>query len=260
MLLWFCWASPAFAGERILALAPHICEILYAIGAGKDVVGAVSYCDYPDAARQLPRIGAYNRINVEAALALQPTMAIVLDMQTPGIKQLQALGVKIIQSYPKSVDEVIGDIRRLGQLTGHQQQASQLAGDLQRRLDQLQAQSTQIPVFYEIWAKPLLTAGKHTFIDDVLSELGLHNVFGHVELEAPRVNIEAVIAANPKVIIIPSEKRDVKERTAFWHKWLGKDIRVITVNPDLIHRPGPRLLDGMEHLNQALKQELSLEH
>jgi len=260
MLLWLCWASPAFAGERILALAPHICEILYAIGAGKDVVGAVSYCDYPDAARQLPRIGAYNRINVEAALALQPTMAIVLDMQTPGIKQLQALGVKIIQSYPKSVDEVIGDIRRLGQLTGHQQQASQLAGDLQRRLDQLQAQSTQIPVFYEIWAKPLLTAGKHTFIDDVLSELGLHNVFGHVELEAPRVNIEAVIAANPKVIIIPSEKRDVKERTAFWHKWLGKDIRVITVNPDLIHRPGPRLLDGMEHLNQALQQELSLEH
>lgn len=252
---YLCVPNTVFAVERILALAPHACEILYAIGAGKEVVGAVSYCDYPEAAKTLPRVGAYNRINVEAALALKPTMAIVLDTQTPGIKQLETMGVTIIQSYPKKVAGVLNDIRRIGLLTGHKKQASKLANNLQHRLDKLQNQQTKTPVFYEIWADPLLTAGQHTFIDDVLTQLGLFNVFGDVALEAPRVNVEAVIAAKPQIIIVPSENRDLKKRTAFWRKWLGKDIRVITVNPDLVHRPGPRLLDGMEYLQEQLNVE-----
>ncbi|WP_232507788.1 helical backbone metal receptor [Ghiorsea bivora] len=249
---WLLTTTSAIANERILALAPHICETLYAIGAGQDVVGSVSYCDYPEAAKKLPRVGAYNRINVEAAMALKPTMAIVMNIQTPGIKLLETLGVKIVQSYPQKVDEVIADIRRLGKRTGHEQQATTLADDLQQRLDKLQRQQTKTPVFYEIWADPLLTAGQHTFIDDVLTQLGLFNVFGDVALEAPRVNVEAVIAAKPQLIIVPSENRDLKKRTAFWHKWLGEDIQVITVNPDLVHRPGPRLLDGMEYLQEQL--------
>ena len=256
LLLCVCSVTPAFAGERILALAPHICEVLYAIGAEKDVVGAVSYCDYPKAAKQLPRVGAYNRINVEAALALKPSMAIVLDTKISGIKQLEAMGVKIVQSHPETVDEVIIDIRRIGKLTGHALQASLVADDLQQRLNQLGKVNKPTPVFYEVWAEPLLTAGKNTFIHDVLKRMGLKNVFGDMQLEAPRVNIESVIAAKPEIIIIPSENRDVKERTLFWQKWLGKDIRVITVNPDLVHRPGPRLLDGMEYL----KGQLNFEH
>ena len=251
-LTWLLSTTSAIANERILALAPHICEILYAIDAGQDVVGVVSYCDYPKAALKLPRVGAYNRINVEAAMALKPTLAIVMNTQTPGIKQLETLGVRIVQSYPQKVDEVITDIRRLGKLTGHQQQATTLANHLQQRLDILHKQPKKTSVFYEIWAEPLLTAGKNTFIDDVLTQLGLHNVFGDVALEAPRVNVEAVITANPQIIIIPSEKRNIKTRTAFWHKWLGEDIQVITVNPDLVHRPGPRLLDGMEYLQEQL--------
>ena len=251
-LTWLLSTTSALANERILALAPHICETLYAIGAGQDVVGAVSYCDYPKAALHLPQVGAYNRINVEAAMALKPTMAVVMNIQTPGIKQLETLGVKIVQSYPQKVDEVIADIRRLGKLTGHQQQATTLADDLQQRLDRLHKQPKKTSVFYEIWAEPLLTAGQYTFIDDVLTQLGLHNVFGDVALEAPRVNVEAVITANPQIIIIPSEKRNIKTRTAFWHKWLGEKIQVITVNPDLVHRPGPRLLDGMEYLQEQL--------
>ncbi|MDQ6984015.1 MAG: ABC transporter substrate-binding protein, partial [Ghiorsea sp.] len=93
VLLCFLWINIAQANERILALAPHICETLYAIGAEKDIVGGVSYCDYPEAANHLPRIGAYNRINVEAAISLKPTLAIALNPQTPGLEKLRALGV-----------------------------------------------------------------------------------------------------------------------------------------------------------------------
>ena len=263
-----CLASPAWAGERILALAPHACEILYAIGAGDDVVGAVSYCDYPQAAHALPRVGSYERINVEAALALKPTMAIVMDESNPGASKLRDMGVKVLASYPRRVDEVLSEIRRVGTETGHQKKADQLAESLQLRLNKLhvpqadagKADVQQASVFYEIWAEPLLTAGKHSFIDDVLSRMGLRNVFGDVAQEAPRVNVEAVIAARPDVVVVPSENRDVAERQAFWQKWLGQDVRVIAVNPDLMHRPGPRLLDGMEDLQQQLSQGQTLEH
>ncbi|MDQ7005171.1 MAG: helical backbone metal receptor [Ghiorsea sp.] len=255
ILCCICWASVAYAGERILALAPHICETLYAIGAEKDIVGGVSYCDYPAAAKDLPRIGAYNRINVEAAISLKPTLAIALNPQTPGLEKLRALGVKVVSSYPLTVDEVLLNIRQLGKLTGHQHQANQVADAMQKRLDKLKQRiSGKItPVFYEIWADPLLTAGNNTFIHDVLKQIGLKNVFGSVALEAPRVNVESVINAQPKLIIIPSEKRDVSKRMAYWKKWLGNDIAIITVNPDLVHRPGPRLLDGMEALVQQIE-------
>ncbi|MDQ6967305.1 MAG: helical backbone metal receptor [Mariprofundaceae bacterium] len=261
LLLCLCSTSPAFASERILALAPHICEILYAIGAGKDVVGAVSYCDYPEEAKSLPRVGSYNRINVEAALALAPTMAIVSDEKMIGVQKLRSLGVKIVQSHPEQVDDVLLDIRHIGSAVGQRKRANQLADSLQKRLDKLDAsmENLKTAVFYEIWPTPLLTAGKHTFINNVLQRIGLRNVFGDVELEAPRVNVEAVIAAKPKIIIIPSEKRDVAKRIRFWKKWLGEDIRVISVNPDLVHRPGPRLLDGMEYLAGQL-EGLQIEH
>ncbi|MDQ7003101.1 MAG: helical backbone metal receptor [Ghiorsea sp.] len=250
LLAWLLTTTVAHANERILALAPHICETLYAIGAGKDIVGGVSYCDYPAAAKDLPRIGAYNRINVEAAISLKPTLAIALNPQTPGLDKLRALGVKVVSSYPLTVDEVISETRRLGKLTNHQQQANQVADAMQKRLNRLKQRVSKqnIPVFYEIWADPLLTAGNNTFIHDVLKQIGLRNVFGSVALEAPRVNVESVINAKPKLIIIPSEKRDISVRSAYWRKWLGDDIAIITVNPDLVHRPGPRLLDGMEYL------------
>ncbi len=255
-VLLFFSASPVFAGERILALAPHACEVLYAIGAEADVVGAVSYCDYPQAANALPRVGAYNRIHVEAAMALKPTMAIVLDELTPGVDKLRALGVKIVRSYPKTVDGVLLDIRELGKVTNHRQQADRLADDLQQRLDQLTMKigDKHIPVFYEIWSEPLLTAGSHTFIHDVLKRLGLDNIFASLELEAPRVNTESVMAAKPQLVIVPSEKRDVAARSKYWRKWLGDEVQVITVNPDLLHRPGPRLLDGMEDLVRQLEK------
>ena len=253
-------AMPAFAAERILALAPHACEMLFTMGAGAETVGAVSYCDYPEAAKTLPRVGAYNHINVEAAIALKPTMAIVLDELTPGVPKLKALGVKIVQSYPKTVEEVFSDVGRIGDIIGHQAEASRVESEMRARFARLKEkiQMRKIPVFYEIWSDPLLTAGHNTFIHDVLAQTGFDNVFGSIELEAPRVNVEAVLQAKPKLVIIPSEKRDIAERSTYWRKWLGNDIQVITVNPDLVHRPGPRLLDGMESLLAAYESlELS---
>jgi len=244
----------ATAAERILALSPHACEMLYAIGAGNDLVGAVDYCDFPEAATHLPRVGSYTGINLEAALRLKPTMAVISSTSTQQ-EQLEALGMRVIRSAPQNVDEVLADIRRLGRLTGHVKQAQILLTNMQQRLNRLSKTNSEQPVtvFYEVWHNPLQTVGGKGFINDLLQRAGLKNVFASIPLETPRINIEAVLHAMPNVIIIPSEHRDVAARKRFWKQWLGDDIRIIVVNPDLMHRPGPRIIDGIEALERALE-------
>jgi len=243
--------------ERILALSPHVCEILYAIGAGDEVVGGVDYCDYPSAAKRLPRVGSYLQVYVEQALRTHPTMAIALQEDLPGMQQLARHGVKIVASYPKSVEGMIVDVRRLGRLTGHQAGATRLADSLQQRLDALRSRQqgrAPVPAFYEVWSDPILTCGKPNFITDLLAEAGLHNVFADIDQDTPRVSIESVVRAHPRLILVPDERRAVV-REKFWQRWLGSDIRVIAVTPDLLQRPGPRLLAGLEELQQAVRTE-----
>lgn len=243
--------------QRILAMTPHACEMLHAIGAASQVVGAVSYCDYPAEAKKHPRVGSYERINVEASLRLKPDVAIVMGRNVIGVERLQQMGVDIVVSNPDSFESMFHDIQKLGELTGHVQQAETLVQQLQERLQQVRLASgpAAAPVFFELWPDPLLTAGGPSFITDVVREAGGRNVFSEIEMETAHVNIEAVIRARPEVIVIPEEKRDIAERYKFWERWLGKgNIRFVVIDPDLLHRPGPRLLDGVEQLQQALQE------
>lgn len=251
-------ASPAMAGERILALTPHVCEILFAIGAGEDVVGAVEYCDYPEAAKSIPRVGGYRQVYAEPALRAEPTLAIALEENLPGLSVLKQHGVRVLTSYPQSVEGMIAEVRRLGEITGHKLKADELADRLQLRLEvvrQHQKQHPPVGTFYEIWTDPLLTCGGVNFISALLEEVGLHNVFADVALDTPRISIESVVRARPELIVIPGEKRNIDERRTFWQHWLGPDIRIIEVDPDLMHRPGPRLLDGLEALQRAVQEQ-----
>lgn len=240
---------------RILALSPHICEILYAIGAGNEVVGAVDYCDYPRAAKRLPRVGNYLQVYVEAALRTRPTLAIALDKNIPGLRQLEARGVRIAVSDPHSVEGMIADVRRLGELTGHRARANRLADALQRRLDAVRRRQQGHPVlrvFYEIWPQPLITCGKSSFITNLLDIDGLHNVFAGVDRETVRVSVESVVRARPRIVLIPTGGHRLAARRRFWQHWLGMGVRVMAVNENLLQRPGPRLLDGLEALQREV--------
>jgi vitamin B12 transport system substrate-binding protein len=246
-------APMAQAAERILALSPHACEILFAIGAGAEIVGAVDYCDYPPEARELPRVGNFNRINVEAALRLDPGMAVAFDRRLPGLARLESLGVVVIQSHPRSVDEMLDDIARLGRVTDHEPQARQLAGELRARLQAIRSRRAEpVRVFYEAWSDPLISSGKPSFISDVLRLSGAVNVFGEVAIESPRVSVEAVIKAVPDVILVPVEGDQVASRKDFWQGYLGKRVEVIAVEQDALSRPGPRLIDAIEALSARL--------
>jgi len=249
--------------ERILALTPHACEMLYAIGASEQIVAGVSYCDYPAAAKALPRIGSYQGINVEAALRLKPDAAIVMNRHVKGVAQLEQMGVRIIVSNPADFEAVFEDMLSIGKLTGHNNEAALLVQKQRLRLAQVrritkeQFASTAHPrVFYELWYDPIITAGGTSFITALIQEAGGNNIFADVALETPHVNVEAVIRAKPEIIIIPLEKRNMKERKVFWKHWLGDKggLRFAAIDPDLLHRPGPRLIEGLELLQQVFMQ------
>ena len=256
-LLFCCSVSSVWAEERILALTPHACEMLYAIGAGSQLVGAVSFCDYPAEAKKLPRIGNYERINVEAALRLNPDVAIVMSRNVVGVEILEKMGVVIIVSNPVSFETMFGDILKLGELTAHTTEAERLVNQLRDRLQRVRfMKRSETAVFYEVWHDPMLTAGGPSFISDLIHEAGGRNIFADINVETPHVNVESVIRASPELIVIPLEKRNIADRRTFWERWLGKGkVRFAAINPDLLHRPGPRLLDGLELLQQALQEK-----
>ncbi len=251
--------SPAAqAAERILALTPHICEIMFTIGAGQEIVGTSEHCDYPDGAKLLPRVASHQRIYVEAALRLRPTLAVVLHAGMPGIARLKAAGVRVMASNPRTVDAVFQDMLRMGKLTGHEQEAVAAVAGLRRRLHALSVRHVGrgLRIFYEIWHDPLIAAGGTSLIHSALRVLGLKNVFADIRQEGPRVNVEAVLLARPDIIVLP-DTSDIAARKHFWKGWFGdRPIRFVVADADLMHRPGPRLVAGMERLQAALEETL----
>ncbi len=246
-------ATPAGAAERIIALTPHACEMLFAIGAGEDVVGVAEYCDFPAEAERLPRVADARRIYLEAALKLKPTLAVSGSHSISGIDRLKKTGVRIVETHPRRVRDIFVDMRRLGELTGHQKKAEEIVRGLEKRLQVLGSHlSRPVRAFYEVWPDPLMSEGGPSFITDMLKHAGAENIFADSPLESIRVNIESVIRAAPDVIIIPDGGVGRKKRTAFWQHWLGNNVPVIPVDSDLLHRPGPRLIDGIEQLHAKI--------
>jgi len=252
----------AWADARVLALTPAACEMLFAIGAGPQVVGVSEHCDYPPAARHLPRIADYRRLFVEPALRLKPTLAVSGQADFPGLSALRKEGVRVMLVHPASVKGVLAAMLALGRATGHGSSGGTVVARLRRRLDRLAAgiSSPPLPVFYEDWPQPLLTEGGPSFITDALQHIGARNIFSAMPMETLRTSVEAVVQARPRAIIVPevSEKRLVARR-AFWRHWLP-DVPVIGVDADLMQRPGPRLIDGMAALQRRLTSVRGVVH
>ncbi len=254
LLCLLAWVPGAWADARILALTPAACEMLFAIGAGPDVVGVSAYSDDPHAARKLPRIADDQRLYVEPALRLKPTLAVAGQADLAGLPALRRAGVRVMLVHPASVAAVLADMQALGRASGHTAGAARVVGDLRRRLSRLAARAPRPPlsVFYEIWPEPLLTEGGPSFITDALARIGARNVFGEMPMETLRTSVEAVIRARPRAIIVPAPTtKRLAARRAFWHRWLP-GVPVLAADPDLLQRPGPRLIDGMARLQQRL--------
>ncbi len=251
-------ARPA---ARIISLAPFITELLFAAGAGDRVVAGVDYSDYPAAAAALPRIGNYKKFDTEKILALKPDLIVAWISGNPRgeVDTLQRLGLTVLRSEPRTLEDVSRTLRLLGRVAGTDAQANKAASDFDARLQSLQAQAAGtrvVSVFYQVWNRPLITVnGKH-LISDVLRRCGGRNVFADLPNLAPRLDTEAVLRANPQVIIASGMREQRPQWLDHWRRWPELEAvrrgNLYFVPPELIQRHTPRILEGMQRLCEQL--------
>lgn len=248
--------------RRIISLAPHITENLYAAGAGERLVGAVDYSDFPEAANRVPRVGGYSRPDLEAIVALKPDL--VLTWQSGNseamVAKLKSLGLTVFQSQPDRLEDIPANIEKMGRLAGTEVEANKAAARFRQRLGNLRKQYAglaAVPVFYQVWHRPLLTVGGGQIISDVISLCGGENVFAALPAKAPGVSIEAVLATDPEAVVASGMGRDAVVGLEDWRRWtqLKATVRgnLFFVPSDLMQRPTPRLLDGAEQLCRHLE-------
>ena len=243
--------------QRIVSLAPHLTENLYAAGAGGKLVGAVSYSDWPEAAKKLPRVGSYDRVDLEAVLARKPDLVVAwYSGNVPAhLAKLKALGIPVYVSQPNHIDDVASEIERLGVLAGTDAAARQAAQDFRSRHAALKARYASKPpvrTFYQVWNQPLMTVNGEHIISDVIKLCGGENIFAALGKLAPAVTEEAVLAANPEAIVASGMGESRPEWLDAWKRWkqLTATARdnLFFVPPELLQRHTPRLLDGAERL------------
>ncbi len=248
-------AEPA---RRIVALAPHVTEMLYAIGAGDRILATVEYSDYPPAAKSLPRVGGYVRIDLERLLSYRPDLVVAWTGNGQRLlERLRALGLVLYVTDPHRLEDIPVAMERLGRLTGTRARARDAANRFRERVRQLAEQHRgvrQVRVFYEIWHRPLRTTGGGTFIDQVIRLCGGRNVFDDLKAPAPVVSMEAVLARDPDVILINATPQAGEWKTEWERTGLpaARAGHLFIMPPDVLQRPGPRLAEGAVTLCRML--------
>ena len=251
-------AKPA---SRIVSLAPHLTELLYDAGAGSKLVGAVEYSDFPAAARALPRVGSDAGIDLEAVIALRPDLVVAWPNagSARAVDRLAALGLPVFRSEPRELEDIARTLERLGELAGTQARARKEAEAFRGRVNALAkkyAGRSPVRVFYQVWDRPLLTVNGQHVISKVMDLCGGQNVFAALPLIAPEIDREAVLRADPEVIVASGTGGG---RPAWLDEWkafprLAAAARgqLYAIAPDLIQRHTPRLLEGAEQLCRVL--------
>ena len=259
--------SPA---QRIISMAPSNTEILFAIGAGDQVIGRDQFSDYPEAAKNVTDIGStFEALNTELIVSLQPDLVLSAEINPPEqVKQLEDLGLKVYYlKNPLTLEEMYGNLEIVAQLTGHEAEAATLIESLKARVaavdEKIAPISSRFSVFYELDAtdpaKPY-TAGKGTFIDQLIERAGGHNIASNLE-GYPQMSLEQVVAADPAFIILGDARygvspESIAQRPGWENLSAVKNGNVLPFNDDLASRPGPRLVDALEELAKLLRPEL----
>lgn len=257
--------------QRIVSLSPSNTEILFAAGAGDQVVGVTEYCNFPPEAQERETIGGFSAktISVEKIVFLEPDLVFSASaIQQPVIDALEQAGITTFAFDPEGVEGVYENIGAAGQLTGHETEAGEVVAEMKQRLAAVRDEVDAIPdderptVFYEVWHEPLMTAGPTTFIGRLIELAGGENIFADVAEEYPQISTETVIQRDPDVILGPdshgeeltSEK--IEARVGWASIQAVQDGRIYLVDGDMVSRPGPRLAVVLEDIAQDLYPDL----
>jgi len=252
-------AAPA---GRVVSLAPHLTELMYAAGAGAKLAGAIDYSDYPPEAKALPRVGSEAAIDLEALVALAPDLVIAWPNagSTRAVERIAALGIPVFRSEPRELEDIARTMETLGRLAGTETAARAAARAFRARvarLDRAYGTRPRVRVFYQVWGRPLVTVTGAHVISKAMRLCGGENVFAGLPGIAPEIDREAVLRADPEAIVASSPDGG-------WPAWLDDwkafpalaavpQGNLYAVRPELLQRHTPRLLDGAEELCRILE-------
>jgi iron complex transport system substrate-binding protein len=260
--------------QRIVSLAPSNTERLFAVGAGSTVVGVTTADTYPPEVAAVPKVGGFvpKSISIETIVSLKPDLVLAAgELQRPAIEALERLGIAVVAiEDPGSFDEVYTAITLVGQLTGHEQGASQVVEAIQARLARVRQavatlpQNKRVTVFYEVYDAPLMTAGPSTIIGQMVEMAGGINVFADLQGRYPQVSSEAVVQRNPACILglkghkLALTPTQIRQRPGWQHITAVQRNCIHLLDDDTIARSGPRLAEALEAIAKALYPDLSL--
>lgn len=253
--------TPASSARRIVTLAPGLTELIYAIGAESALVGTVAYADYPAAAKQVPRVGDAFRVDMERLLALQPDLVLAWTSGTPPatVERIKALGLRVENIEVQHLSEVGASLLRIGELTGLQARAHEVAGAFTTGVQRLRTEYAGVRplrVFVEVNREPLYTVNGRHVISEVLELCGGENVFAGIAQLAPVVGVEAVLKANPEVIL--STDGTAQQVQQDWQGWpqlaAVQHGHIYAASPDTATRATPRLLQGAQEICSQLQR------
>jgi iron complex transport system substrate-binding protein len=251
------------SAQRIISLAPSLTELLYAAGAGDKLVGVVEYSDHPEAAKALPIIGRYDMLDMEKILQLQPDLVVAWQTGNPraSVNRLRELGLTVYIAEPKRLESIPSHIRRLATLAGTEKLAEKVIEEFETKLITLtENYRTKTPVrtFYQVWDRPLISAGGNELINDIIELCGGVNIFADIELLAPKVSVESVLIRNPQAIIASGMDIERPEWLDEWLKWeqlsAVNTSSLFFVPPELLQRHTPRALIGAKSMCEQLDQ------
>lgn len=248
--------------KRVISLAPHVTELLFAAGGGDHIAGAVNFSDYPPAALKIPRIGSHNQLDLEQILARKPDLLVVW-LHGNSAKQLDAvrhLGIPVFYSDPRKIEDIPEAIERLGQLMGTETEAKKSAIQMRQQLAALATKyrgRSPVRVFYQVWDKPLYTLNDSAIASDAIRLCGGENIFGKLPLKAPVVNIEAVLLENPEAVISGDRRNKTDNGLEQWKEFSTLQAtqrgNLFTVDADLVNRATPRIVAGAAELCEKLE-------
>lgn len=252
--------------QRVISLAPHATELVFAAGGGDRLVGVVEYSDFPEAAKALRRVGDNKAVDLEAIAALRPELIIVWRHGNARrqLDKLGALGLPVYESELRRLDDIPGAIERLGHLMGTDAAAARTARDYRRTLQALReryAGRAPVTTFYQVWRQPLKTLNDEHMVSDVIRLCGGVNVFGPLEPLVPTLSDEAVLQANPEFIFTASmgatDSNRPMDSLDGWKRFPRLTAvqrgNLFYVNGDLINRPTPRVLEGAALVCEAME-------
>ena len=253
--------------ERIISTSPSNTEILFALGLEDKVIGVTTYCNYPEEAEEKEKIGGVSTVDIELIINSTPDLVLASSMmKDEDIKKLEGTGIEVVVIDPENIDEILENIELIGNLTGKEKEALNIAENLEKRINKVKENAENLKkkpkVMYVVWHEPLMSAGRKTFANDLIEIAGGENIYSDTEVQYPTISLESVIDRNPDIIITSMGHGDAKNLTYEYimneprlkNVNAVKNGRVYGIDTDLTGRPGPRIIDGLERFAEWIQE------